>query len=225
MILALLLLARGRTATRALRIMAGSSLLVGAAALATMGRELRAYSAMSAGMGYGRPITARFAPDFFNNLSLGGFFCRFAGVGSPLVGPLSLASLLLLLGLGVASRRTLADPRNLPQGLTYATCLMIVASPVVWLHHLVYLLPAACAAVAQMVAAPTPVQRRGARVLLALMVLSSLPYEEIYTRLFGERLPTWTMSILIPNLFLIVALMIAAVRTARGSALAAAAGA
>jgi alpha-1,2-mannosyltransferase len=215
-ILALLLLAQKRF--YAVFVVAVSSLVLVAVMLATMGREVGDYLAMSAKMGYGRPITAKFAPDFFNNLSFGGFFCRFLGVGAPLVGPLSIACILALVALGAAYRRALVDPRNLPQGLTYATCLMIVASPVVWLHHLVYLLPAACAAVAHVVAAPSSAQRRGARVLVVLMVLCSLPFENLYLALFGERLPTWTMSILIPNLFLILALMGASIRTARRTA-------
>jgi alpha-1,2-mannosyltransferase len=196
--------------------MVASAAAMAALMLATMWREVLSFLAMSARMGYGRRITAGFAPDFYNNYSFGGFFCRFFGVGSPLVAPASIACILGLFALGVVYRRELADSRNLPQGLTYATCLMIVPSPVVWLHHLVYLLPAACAAVAHVVAAPSATQRRGATVLLVLMAAASLPYETVYLRVFGEE-PTWKMSVFIPNLCLIVALMLAAIKTARES--------
>jgi alpha-1,2-mannosyltransferase len=216
--LALLLLARNKM--RPLVVMVASTAAMGAVLIATMGREVLSFLAMGARMGYGKRISFGFTPDFFNNYSFGGFFCRFFGVGSPLVAPASIACILVLFALGVVYKKELADSRNLPQGLTYATCLMFVPSPVVWLHHLVYLLPAACAAVAHVVAPPSAVQRRGAAVLLVLMAAASLPYESVYLRAYGEE-PTWQMSIFIPNLLLIVALMLASIKTARATSLAA----
>jgi alpha-1,2-mannosyltransferase len=219
-VLALLLLARRRT--RALLAMAGSAVVIGVGAVAALGRDFGAYRAMSASAGYGRALTTRFGPGFYNNLSLGGFFCRFVGVGSPIVASLAIASLAILVGLGVIFRRALAHPNSPTQGLLYASGLMILASPVVWLHHLVYFLPAACVAIARLTTAASPEERRGARLLLTLMAVSALPFEDLYLRLFDDASPMWTPSVFIPNLPLLLTLMAGAIWTAHRNAAAAA---
>jgi alpha-1,2-mannosyltransferase len=111
-------------------IVLGSILLGG-------GQGWRAFGAFLLRSGYGAPVQGNHPPDLLFNIGLAGSLARILGPGDARSMPIAvLAMVLVALPLALQWRR--ADPASVFLGVAI---LSLLASPFVWMHHLVILWP------------------------------------------------------------------------------------
>ncbi len=135
-------------------------------------------------MGYGRSIDGLFHPSVIANFSLSALWMRaLQGAGSMvrLIGMLSALTLfVLILYVGLRTR----EARSYHLLVLPFMVLMVIASPLAWRHHLVYLLPGVFLTVRYLVSDPV---RSGkwawAGVFLALAAGSTMDFSLVYGHL------------------------------------------
>lgn len=92
-------------------------------------------------MGYARNVSGGFHPSIPANFSLAGFYMRLLPGEAVAIRLLTMGSVLLLLTAVVVSQRAQRNPSAGSFLLLAYLIVMVVASPVTWLHHLIYLVP------------------------------------------------------------------------------------
>ncbi|WP_437588255.1 glycosyltransferase family 87 protein [Sorangium sp. So ce1000] len=150
-------------------------------------------------MSHGAQIPGLFDPGTTPNFSVAGFYARLFGQDAAAIKAASWITLLLLLG-GVLALggRSPSPPRSLRMLLPLLVT-MIVASPFTYVHHVLYLFPAALYALDRAAKQERPVEM-GA--LVVLLPLATVDFPNIYARFKGP-LPPLALSI---NLYVLLAI-------------------
>jgi hypothetical protein len=132
-------------------------------------------------MGYGRNIDGLFHPSVVANFSLSGFWMRALQGSGPMVRMVGMLSALTLFVMTLyVALRTRGEQSYHLLVLPF-TVLMVIASPLAWRHHLVYLLPGLFLAVRSVVSGSGENRkwvRAGA--LIALAAGSTMNYSPAY---------------------------------------------
>ncbi len=126
----------------------------------------RAYLAHLPGLAHGQQIPGLFPAEDPINFSLVGALLRWTG-GAPWAAPLAQASAAALLGLAAWAVSRVPGERAASPGQLPLLVIMVAASPLAFRHHVIYLYPAACLALAHALRAPAGL--RGALALGGLV--------------------------------------------------------
>ncbi|AUX36732.1 uncharacterized protein SOCE836_089470 [Sorangium cellulosum] len=150
-------------------------------------------------MSHGAKIPGLFAPGTVPNFSIAGFYTRLFDGDATTVKLASAITLLLLLGAALAlAGRSPSPPRSLRLLLPLLVT-MVVASPFTYVHHVLYLFPAALYALDRAAAQERRIEM-GALVVLLSLATIDFPY--VYDR-FKGRLPELALSV---NLYVLLAI-------------------
>ena len=131
-------------------------------------------------IGYTGSAPGGFHPRAAGNLSLTGFLYRLLGIGA-LPRIFSMSGAIILLAIPAYRQLLVGDPHRTLAPLLPYTIVMLIASPVTWLHHLIYLLPPAAFWFRSVASRPhTMVERRHVRLIVtaaaAALIFSLLNY-------------------------------------------------
>jgi alpha-1,2-mannosyltransferase len=126
-------------------------------------------------MGPGATVPGLFSPAVTFNYGLAGAFSRLFPDRVALVRALSLGSAALLLVPALIRARRAATPEEAQRALPPIFVVMVMGSPLVYLHHMIYLLPAALTLVA------VALRERRYAVLAGTIVLVALVSVEVPT--------------------------------------------
>jgi alpha-1,2-mannosyltransferase len=92
-------------------------------------------------MGYARNVEGGFHPSIVANFSLAGFFMRVFVGEAQLVRLLTMSCAVVLFGILLYNHLKFRSKQNEAALILPYSILMVIASPVTWLHHLIYLFP------------------------------------------------------------------------------------
>lgn len=156
-------------------------------------------------MGYARNVDGGFHPSIVANFSLAGFLMRVFVGEAPLVRLLTMVCAVLMFAALLFVHLKKGNERNEAGFVLPYLILMVIASPVTWLHHLVYLLPGLV-----FVLRDRWFRRHEKRgrwsllVILALVVASSYNFQAMYPAMaIPEELRPFVTSL---NLYTLLAL-------------------
>ncbi|WP_437936298.1 glycosyltransferase family 87 protein [Sorangium sp. So ce341] len=150
-------------------------------------------------MSHGAKIPGLFDPGTVPNFSLAGFYARLFDGDAATVKLASAITLLLLLGAALAlAGRSPSPPRSL-RLLLPLLITMVVASPFTYVHHVLYLFPAALYALDR---AAAQERRLEMGALVVLLSLATIDFPYVYDR-FKGRLPELALSV---NLYVLLAI-------------------
>lgn len=150
-------------------------------------------------MSHGDTIPGLFNPGAAPNFSLAGFYTRLFASNTAAVKVASVLTILLLLGGALALGGRAASPSCSMRRLLPLLVTMIVASPFTYVHHVLYVFPAALFALAR---AASEERRAEVGALLGLLSLAALDFPYVYER-FKAPLPPLLLSV---NLYVLLAI-------------------
>lgn len=134
-------------------------------------------------MGYAKNVAGGFHPAIIANFSLAGFFLRLFPGDAASVRLATIASVLILLAVLLFIHLQYRSERNEQVFALPYLIVMIVASPVAWLHHVIVLYPGMVFAVRHCLAMREWRGNLFAFLLAALALLASLDYQPAYRAL------------------------------------------
>ncbi|WP_437966270.1 glycosyltransferase family 87 protein [Sorangium sp. So ce260] len=150
-------------------------------------------------MSHGAKIPGLFDPAAVPNFSVAGFYARLFGQDTAAIKTASVITILLLLGGALAlGGRSPSPPRSLRLLLPLLVT-MVVASPFTYVHHVLYLFPAALYALDR---AAEQDRRLEMGALVVLLSLATIDFPYVYER-FKGALPPLAMSV---NLYVLLAI-------------------
>ncbi len=150
-------------------------------------------------MSHGAKIPGLFDPGTVQNFSVAGFYARLFGHDTAAIKTASAITLLLLLGGALALGGRSPSPSRSLRRLLPLLVTMIVASPFAYVHHVLYLFPAALHALDR---AAEQERRLEMGALVVLMSLATIDFPYVYERFKGP-LPRLALSM---NLYVLLAL-------------------
>ncbi|WP_437673496.1 glycosyltransferase family 87 protein [Sorangium sp. So ce131] len=139
-------------------------------------------------MSHGATIPGLFNPGTVPNFSLAGFYTRLLAPDTAAVKVASVVTILLLLGaaLALGLGGGAPSPSRWPRMLLPLLVTMVVASPFTYVHHVLYLFPAALFALDRAAKQERPLEM-GA--LLLLISLAAIDFPYVYERFKGHLSP------------------------------------
>ncbi|WP_437503743.1 glycosyltransferase family 87 protein [Sorangium sp. So ce1099] len=150
-------------------------------------------------MSHGSKIPGLFDPGTVPNFSLAGFYARLFGQDAATIKAASVITILLLLGAALAlGGRAPSPPRSLRMLLPLLVT-MVVASPFTYVHHVLYIFPAALYALDR---AAKHERRLEMGALVVLISLATIDFPYVYER-FKAPLPPLVLSV---NLYVLLAI-------------------
>ncbi|AUX26103.1 uncharacterized protein SOCEGT47_066620 [Sorangium cellulosum] len=150
-------------------------------------------------MSHGDTIPGLFNPGTTPNFSLAGFYTRLFASNIAAVKVASVITVLLLLGGALALGGRAASPSCSLRRLLPLLVTMVVASPFTYVHHVLYVFPAALFALDR---ATEKERRAEVGVILGLLSLATIDFPYVYER-FKAPLPPLLLSV---NLYVLLAL-------------------
>lgn len=157
-------------------------------------------------MGYAKNVIGGFHPSIIANFSVAGFFMRLMPGEAQLIRLLTMSSLIVMFGVLLYHQlKYRSEQTEFTLVLPYLV-FMVIASPVTWLHHLVYLFLGFLFALRAIW-----IERRDGRlrwVILLLLIAFGAMYEfqPFYSKLsVNEAVRPWVTSL---NLFLLLVLFV-----------------
>lgn len=167
-------------------------------------------------MGYAGNVAGGFHPSIIANFSLAGFFLRLFPGDAASVRVATIASVLILLAALLFTHLKYRSGRNEQIFVLPYLVVMIVASPVAWLHHVVVLYPGIVFAVRHCLAMKGGREKLFALLLAVLTLLASLDYQPAYRALsIPEEVRPLLTSMNLIFLLLLFALSVLIVRRER----------
>ncbi|WP_437830314.1 glycosyltransferase family 87 protein [Sorangium sp. So ce1153] len=150
-------------------------------------------------MSHGSRIPGLFDPGTAPNFSLAGFYARLFGQDAATIKAASVITILLLLGAALAlGGRDPSPSRSLRMFLPLLVT-MVVASPFTYVHHVLYIFPAALYALDR---AAKHERRIEMGALVVLISLATIDFPYVYER-FKAPLPPLALSV---NLYVLLAI-------------------
>jgi alpha-1,2-mannosyltransferase len=134
-------------------------------------------------MGYARNVAGGFHPSIIANFSLAGFFLRLFPGDAASVRLATIASVLILFAALLFTHLKYRSGRNEQVVVLPYLIVMIVASPVAWLHHVIVLYPGIVFAMRHCLAMKEWRGNLFALLLAVLTLLASLDYQPAYRAL------------------------------------------
>ncbi len=163
-------------------------------------------------MGFARNVDGGFHPSIVANFSLAGFFMRILPGQGTLVRIFTMMSILILFVALLFHQLKYRDKRGGALFVLPYLVLMVISSPVSWLHHLVYLLPGVVFALRDFKFAWRP--GIWFLVLVSLIVFASFDYLAIYSSMsVAEEIRPFVTSL---NLYILLAAFFVSLRVAAG---------
>lgn len=150
-------------------------------------------------MSHGSRIPGLFDPGTVANFSLAGFYARLFGPDAAAVKTASTITVLLLLGGALALGGRAPSPARSLRMLLPLLVTMVVASPFTYVHHVLYVFPAALYALDR---AATRGRSMEMGVLVVLLALATVDFPYVYER-FKAPLPPLALSV---NLYVLLAI-------------------
>ncbi|WP_437875770.1 glycosyltransferase family 87 protein [Sorangium sp. So ce513] len=163
-------------------------------------------------MSYGSRIPGLFDPGTVVNFSVAGFYARLFGPDVAAIKAASTITVLLLLGGALALGGRAPSPARSLRALLPLLVTMVVASPFTYVHHVLYLFPAALYALDR-----AATRRRAVEMgaLVVLLALASVDFPYVYEQLKAP-LPPLALSMNLYALLALYALGVVLLWRARG---------
>ncbi|XXX75194.1 glycosyltransferase family 87 protein [Sorangium sp. So ce134] len=150
-------------------------------------------------MSHGATIPGLFDPGTVANFSVAGFYARLFGQDVAAIKLASVITVLLLLGAALALGGRAPSPSRSMRLLLPLLVTMVVASPFTYVHHVLYLFPAALYALDR---AAAQERRLEMGALVVLLSLATIDFPYVYER-FEASLPSLARSV---NLYVLLAI-------------------
>ncbi|WP_434043286.1 MULTISPECIES: glycosyltransferase family 87 protein [Sorangium] len=150
-------------------------------------------------MSHGAKIPGLFDPGTAANFSLAGFYARLFGQDAATIKAASVITVLLLVGAALALGGRAASPGRSLRLLLPLLVAMVVASPFTYVHHVLYIFPAALYALDR---AAKEERRLEMGALVGLVSLATIDFPYVYER-FNAPLPPLVLSV---NLYVLLAI-------------------
>lgn len=150
-------------------------------------------------MSHGAKIPGLFDPGAVPNFSVAGFYARLFGQDAAAIKTASAITILLLLGGALALGGRSPSPSRSLRLLLPLLVTMIMASPFTYVHHVLYLFPAALYALDRAAAQD---RRLEMGALVVLLSLAAIDFPYVYER-FNGQLPRLATSM---NLYVLLAI-------------------
>ncbi|WP_437732442.1 glycosyltransferase family 87 protein [Sorangium sp. So ce1335] len=150
-------------------------------------------------MSHGSKIPGLFDPGTVPNFSLAGFYARLFGQDVATIKAASVVTILVLFGAALALGGRAPSPARSLRILLPLLVTMVIASPFTYVHHVLYIFPAALYALDQAVKRERRLEM-GALVVLISLATIDFPY--VYER-FKAPLPPLAVSV---NLYVLLAI-------------------
>ncbi|KYF61231.1 hypothetical protein BE11_39780, partial [Sorangium cellulosum] len=150
-------------------------------------------------MSHGARIPGLFDPGTVANFSLAGFYARLFGQETATIKTASVITVLLLVGAALALGGRAASPERSLRLLLPLLVAMVVASPFTYVHHVLYIFPAALYALDRAV---KDERRLEMGALVVLISLATIDFPYVYGR-FKAPLPPLALSV---NLYVLLAI-------------------